>query len=400
MTTRPPLTLFAEFHHSGDHEGAWRLPAAEPARVDDLEYYRKLTETAARGRFDSVFFADFVGYDPLVEHCVRWPYEPTTLLSALASSVPDIGVVATGSTVFDSPEQIARKFATLAQLSGGRAGWNIVTTGAPSAAKSFGRAAAPTHADRYAAAHGVVEHVEKLWSQQWGITGANRPLLVQAGASDTGRDFAARHADVVFTATPDLDAAVQFRSDVRSRAVAVGRHPDSIRVLPGLFVALGSTDREARALRDSLDAGLSDGTVRGVLALYGVPALADLDAPLSDSLGSFGATSGITSRLDVLERIARTLPEPVTLRALVKSIAGSRGHLRFIGTPDAATDLIAEWYERGAADGFVVKFSHNPGGTDAFVDTVIPHLQRRGITPTDYRAESLRDRLFPQETSS
>jgi alkanesulfonate monooxygenase SsuD/methylene tetrahydromethanopterin reductase-like flavin-dependent oxidoreductase (luciferase family) len=393
------LALFAEFHHSGDHEGAWRLPTSEPARVDDVEYYRQLAQTAADGRFDSLFFADFLAFDDQIRHYVRWPFEPTTLLSALAASVPDIGVVATGSTVYSTPEHLARTFATLQDVSDGRAGWNIVTTGALAAARSFGRTGAPEHGDRYAAAHNVVEDVTRSWEQDYGLTGARRPVLVQAGASAAGRDFAARHSEVIFTATPNIESGIAFRQDIRARAAAHGRDPDTVKVLPGVLVVLGDTDSAAQGLRAELDANLSDGTVRGVLASYGVevPA-AGLDAPLSGPLGDAATFNGIKSRLAVLERIAESIDAPVTLRRLVHEIAGSRGHLRQIGTPESVADTLIEWFERGAADGFVVKFSHNPGGARDFVDSVIPILQRRGYFRRDYEGATLRERLNPTST--
>jgi alkanesulfonate monooxygenase SsuD/methylene tetrahydromethanopterin reductase-like flavin-dependent oxidoreductase (luciferase family) len=395
------LALFAEFHHSGDHEGAWRLPTAEPARVNDVDYYRQFAQTAADGKFDSLFFADFLAFDEQSRHYVRWPFEPTTLLSALASSVPDIGVVATGSTVYSDAPHIARTFATLQEASGGRAGWNIVTTGALAAARAYGRSEAPDHGDRYAAAYAVVDQVIRSWADDYGLAGTRRPVLVQAGASDAGRNFAAKHGEVIFTATPDIESGIAFRQDIRARAAAHGRDPDEIRVLPGVLAVLGETEAAARRLRGELDANLSDGTVRGVLASYGVEVPAEgLDQPLSGPLGDAETFNGIKSRLAVLERIAGGIDEPVTLRRLVHEIAGSRGHLRQIGTPESVADTLIEWFERGAADGFVVKFSHNPGGARDFVDGVIPILQKRGHFRKDYEGETLRERLNPGFVSS
>jgi alkanesulfonate monooxygenase SsuD/methylene tetrahydromethanopterin reductase-like flavin-dependent oxidoreductase (luciferase family) len=367
------MKLFAEFHHSGDHEGAWRLPTARPDRTDDASYYVERARLAAQGGFSHVFFADFVGYDPAVRHHVRWPFEPTVLLAAVAASVPDIGVVATGSTVFATPDQLIDTFATLQDVSGGRAGWNIVTAGAPAAAAAFGLGAVPPHDHRYDVADGVVDRVRAAFDE------ASRPLFVQAGASDRGRAFAARHADVVFAATPDRDAARAFRDDLHARAAALGCRPPLL--LPGILVTLGPTPADARRRREDLDDLLTDGTLGVLLHQFGLdlPGVG-LDDPLPD-LAVTAGYEGIRSRGAVLERVARGLGPDVTLRRLVRHVAGSRGHLQHTGTPQGVADVMEDWVRAGAADGFVVKFSHNPGGTEDFVDGVTPLLRRRGLLP-------------------
>ncbi|MEJ2861616.1 LLM class flavin-dependent oxidoreductase [Actinomycetospora flava] len=366
------VKLFAEFHHSGDHEGAWRLPTARPDRTDDASYYVERARIAAGGGFSHVFFADFVGYDPVVRHQVRWPFEPTTLLAAVAATVPDIGVVATGSTVFASPDDLVDTFATLQDVSGGRAGWNIVTAGAPAAAAALGRDAVPAHDARYDAADAVVDHVRAAFTEE------TRPLFVQAGASPRGRTFAARHADAVFAATPDRDAARAFREDLHARAAALGRPAPLL--LPGFLVTLGSTDEEARRRRRQLDDLLSDGTIATLLDQFGLdlPGVG-LDDRLPADLTTGAGFQGIRSRAAVLDAVARELGPDVTLRRLVRHVAGSRGHLQHTGTPEAVAGIIADWVGAGAADGFVVKFSHNPGGAEDFVDGVTPLLRARGL---------------------
>lgn len=365
------MRLFAEFHHSGDHEAAWRLPTARPDRVDDAGYYVERARLAARGGFSDVFFADFVGYDPSVRHQVRWPFEPTTLLAAVAASVPDLGVVATASTVFATPDELIDTFATLQDVSGGRAGWNIVTTGAPAAAAAFGRTV-PAHDDRYDAADHVVDAVRAAFTEQ------TRPLFVQAGASPRGRTFATRHADAVFAATPDQEAARSFRRDLHERAAALGRRPPLL--LPGFLITLGSTTEEARRRRDELDDLLSDGTIGTLLHQFGLdlPGVG-LDDPLPDLVAAGAGHDGIRSRSAVLDTVARKLGPDVTLRRLVRHVAGSRGHLQHTGTPEAVADIMEDWVRGGAADGFVVKFSHNPGGAEDFVDGVTPLLRARGL---------------------
>lgn len=386
------LHLFAEFHHSGDHEAAWRLPSARPDLVTDAGYYTDRAHLAARGRFDAVFFADFVGYDSSVRHHVRWPFEPTTLLGAIGSAVPDIGLVATASTVFGDSDQLVETFATLQQVSGGRAGWNIVTAGAPAAARAIGLDGFPAHDDRYGAADQVVARFHRLWES--GGYGP-RPLLVQAGASDRGREFAARHADVVFAATPTLDEARAFRTDLHRRAGSAGVRPPLL--LPGFLITLGSTVAEARELRTRLDDLLTDENVAGLLRMFGIDPPADgLDGPLPPELAVPGY-AGIRSRAPVLAAIAARLGPDTSLRTLVRHVAGSRGHLQHTGTAEQIGDIMAEWISTGAADGFVVKFSHNPGGAEDFVDGVVPLLQRRGLLPTDYSDQPLVDRIRPPD---
>jgi alkanesulfonate monooxygenase SsuD/methylene tetrahydromethanopterin reductase-like flavin-dependent oxidoreductase (luciferase family) len=384
------LHLFAEFHHSGDHEAAWRLPSARPDLVTSAEYYVDRVRLAAHGRFDAVFFADFVGYDPSVRHHVRWPFEPTTLLGAIGSVVPDIGLVATASTVFGAPEQLVETFAALQQVSSGRAGWNIVTAGAPAAARAIGRGEFPAHDDRYHAAEHVLARFDKLW--QSGGHGP-RPLLVQAGASEQGREFAARHADVVFAATPTAADARAFRADLHRRAGAAGFRPPLL--LPGFLITLGSTVDEAQALRSRLDDLLTDENVAGLLGMFGIePPATGLDGPLPPELADpeFG---GIRSRAPVLAALAARLGPNTSLRTLVRHVAGSRGHLQYTGTAEQVAAIMAEWLDTGAADGFVVKFSHNPGGAEDFVNGVVPLLQRRGVLPMDYTHATLTERIRP-----
>lgn len=394
--TRQHLSLLAEFHHSGDHEAAWRRPTAQPERFADYTYYRDLARTAERGLFDTLFFADFHAFRPSFRHSASWGFEPTSLLAAVAAEVENIGIIATASTVYSQPRTLARTFATLWDQTGGRVGWNIVTAGADAAARSYGLEANPPHADRYRQARGFVGEVLDLWADDafdLGTSATRRPHLVQAGSSADGRDFAGTFAETVFTATPDLESAVAFRDDVRRRAVSHGRNPDSVAVTPGFLVVLGSTEEEALRLRTELDDLLTPGIYNTMLAGFGLSGF-DLDAPLPERLGDIAELRAIRSRVPILERVAAGLERPATFRTLLRSIAGSRGHLTVTGTPEQVVDTMEEWFRGGAADGFVIKFSHNPGGADDFVDHVVPELQRRGLYRREYGADtSLRGRF-------
>ncbi|MFT4126077.1 MAG: LLM class flavin-dependent oxidoreductase [Gordonia sp. (in: high G+C Gram-positive bacteria)] len=371
----PTPLLLADLHHSGDHEAAWRLPGSPVDRLADPGYYVEFARLAADGGFDAVFFVDFIGFDPVVRSVVRWPFEPTTLTTAVLQSVPDIAAVVTASTVFATEDQLHRTFATLDDLSGGRIGWNIVTTGAPAAARAFGGGAVAPHDERYRLADGLVADLVARWTGN----GGRGPVRVQAGSSPAGRDFAARHAEVVFTAAPTRDAAAEFRSDLRRRAERAGRDPDTIRVLPGILTTIGETDDAARALRDTLNALITEHGARRTLAMYGVELPAGhLDAPLPPIVRDPGF-DGIHSRAAVLQSIADDLGEAPRWRDLVNRIAGSRGHLSVTGSGATIAAVMNDWLDAEACDGFVVKFAHSPAGARDFVDQVSPLLTARGI---------------------
>ena len=368
----PTPLLFADIHHSGDHEGAWRLPSSPIERINDPGYYLDFARSVQAGGFDGVFFADFVGYDPLVSSVIRWPFEPTTLAAAILHEVPDLNIVITSSTVFTTPEQLYRTFRTLHALSDGRIGWNIVTTGAPKTARAFGNITVPGHDERYQVADGIVDRLRERW-------GSDRPLLVQAGASDTGRAFAARHADVVFGATPTKDAARAFRTDLRRRAAEAGRDPDEIRFLPGILTTLGATGEEASALRDTLDGLVTEEAARHMLAMYGISMP---PGAFDDAVGALvlePGHNGIRSRAGVLGEIVEKIGPSATWRQLVTTIAGSRGHLSVTGTGADVAAVMNDWLDDEVCDGFIVKFAHSPGGVTDYVASVSPHLNARGI---------------------
>ncbi|WP_144639128.1 LLM class flavin-dependent oxidoreductase [Bordetella genomosp. 13] len=425
------LILGAEFHQSGDHEGGWRMPAAQPWRGTDLSYYQALSRVAERGKMDFVFFADFLAYTPRIRQSVRWELEPLTLLAGIAAATRHIGLVATGSTLYNEPYNLARSFATLDHISGGRAAWNIVTTGEPATAKDFGHASVVPHGERYAHAHEYVHLITSLWdgwqddavtadaargayaepsrihalahdSDHHRLHGAlnlprtpqGRPVLVQAGSSEDGRNFAANHSELVFTAQPTLDYAQAFYSDLRTRAAGFGRDPDSLKVIPGLLTVIGSTDEEAARLREQLDDLLVPSVYATLLGSYGIDlSKHDLDDPLPEKLGDISDFEGIKSRLAIIEHLVRHWNEKLTIRQLVRRLAGSRGHLAVVGTPERIAATMAEWFEQRGADGFIIKSSHLPGGIQDFVDQVVPLLQEAGIYRRDYAGRTLRDHL-------
>lgn len=394
-TTRQGLILFANALVTGHHEAAWRLPTAQAHRLRDITYYQQLAKTAERGGFHALFVADFFVFYEGVAHSPRWELDPLTLLAGVAAVTEQLGLIATGSTSFSSPVEIARAFSTLDHLSGGRAAWNIVTNGEPLAAANFGQDKPEPHALRYQRGAQAVNEVLQLWRGNSGVPRPlqQRPVLVQAGSSPQGRDFAAGFADVVFTAQNTLDDARQFRSDLRARAKLAGRAPGSIKVVPGISPSIGATQAEAQRKKAELDELIGPQASLAWLAGFGIDLSGcALDGPLPFSLGDLDAFEGIKSRYGVIAGVIER-HRPRTVRALLHLLAGSRGHAALTGTPETIAAHIAHWYEQGGADGFMLMPHAFPEDLEVFVDHVVPLLRKRGLLKTFPQHSSLRQRL-------
>jgi FMN-dependent oxidoreductase (nitrilotriacetate monooxygenase family) len=427
-TDRPRLHLNAFLMSTGHHEASWRLPESDPYASTDIEHYKNLARIAERGKLDSVFLADS---PVLMGDPGRRPsgkLEPTVLLTALAGATSRIGLIATASSSYNEPYNLARRFASLDHVSGGRAGWNIVTTAGGDAARNFGLDDTPPHRERYERAADFVDVSTKLWDS-WAddavvadkerglhadpervrridhtgpyfrVEGAlnvprspqGHPLLVQAGSSEDGKDFAARYAEAVFTAQQTLQEAVAFYQDVKRRALALGRDPDTIKILPGIVPVIGDTEAEALALDAELDRLIVPEYAKRQLArtLRLDPAALDLDAELPGDLPTEDEIEGAKSRYTLVVELARR--ERLTVRRLIGRLGGGRGHRTFAGTPVQIADTIEDWYGRGAADGFNVMPAVLPSGLAAFVDRVVPILQERGLFRTEYEGTTLRE---------
>ncbi|MGW7197845.1 LLM class flavin-dependent oxidoreductase [Streptomyces chryseus] len=429
MPTSPPrhLHLNAFLMNAGHHDAAWRHPRTQPERVTDLRYFQELARTAERGLLDSVFLADGLALWGKVRHNALGGFEPLTLLSALAAVTEHIGLIATVSTTFNEPFHTARKFASLDHISGGRAGWNIVTSGTVNEARNFGQDEHLEHGLRYERAREFVEVAVKLWDsweddairldrergvyadtdkvheinhrgEHFGVQGPlnvprapqGHPLLVQAGSSEDGKEFAARYAEAVFTAQQTLADGQSFYKDLKSRLARHGRTEDDLRILPGICPVIGSTEAEAHALEQELtdlqvpEYGLAQ--LSGMLGtdLTGLP----LDGPLPE-LPEERDINGNKSRFTLVAELARR--DGLTLRELIARLGGGRGHRVFAGTPEQTADQLEEWFTQGAADGFNIMAPHLPGGLDDFVDHVVPVLQRRGLFRTEYTGRTLRE---------
>jgi FMN-dependent oxidoreductase (nitrilotriacetate monooxygenase family) len=429
MSKRPgKLHLNAFLMGVGHHEAAWRLPESDPFASTSIEHYKELARIAERGKLDSLFLAD----SPMLWNSIgRRPsgtLEPTVLLTVLSSVTKHVGLIATASTTYNEPYNLARRFATLDIISGGRAGWNIVTTAGIEAARNFNLEELPSHAERYARSTEFVDVSLALWDSWddaaalgdkergiWGdeqkvypprhvgrhfkVEGAlnvprspqGYPLLVQAGSSEDGKALAARYAEAVFTAQQTLGDAQAFYTDLKARAAALGRDPASVLILPGLVPVIGSTEAEARALDEELDRLIKPEYAKSQLAqtLRVKEHDLDLDAELPKDLPDEDAIEGAKSRYTLVVSLARR--ERLTVRQLIGRLGGGRGHRTFAGTPEQVADAMQLWWENGAADGFNVMPPVLPSGLRLFVDQVVPILQKRGLFRLDYEGSTLRE---------
>jgi N-acetyl-S-(2-succino)cysteine monooxygenase len=431
MPAARPLHFNAFIWPNGYHESAWRVVPDDVRGVFALPYYAEIGRIAERGLMDSIFLADNIAIPEYrVTHLPQTQFDPIAVLSALAATTNHIGLIGTGSTTYNNPWDLARRFATLDHLSGGRAAWNIVTTTTPLASAAFGEAAHPEHADRYARAHEFVELVQGVWDG-WGddaVVGdrergvwaersritrptyegryhrsqgilpfprspQGRPVLVQAGQSDAGIGLAARFADLVFSGPPSLEAAVKFRARLHAEAGAHGRDPGQVLVLPALMVTLAGTEAEAQAKARELEE-LASPEFRWQNALYVTghdPDAFDPDRPLPSELydNDRPAPSSGAARFYKLAQQHPDLP----LRDLAQLITGGAAQSHFAGTPEQLADHIVAWQDAGAVDGFTIMGSTLPYALRAFADEVVPILQARGRYRTEYEGSTLREHL-------
>ena len=412
----------------GYHESAWRISTSDVRRVLGLDYWADLARIAERGLLDSVFLADNIAIaEYRATHLPQTQFDPISLLSALAGVTTSIGLIGTGSTTYSQPWDLARRFATLDHLSGGRAGWNIVTTIVSLAGANFGQTH-PSHADRYARAQEFVDVVTRVWDS-WAddaIVGDRRrgiwadrgllhaphfhgqfydvegvlpfprppqghPVLVQAGQSAAGIGLAARYAELVFSGPPTLDAAISFRKRLHSEVKAAGRYPDQVLVTPALMITLADTHARAQERKQELE-DLASPDFRWQNALYTAgldPDAYDPDVPL---LSQLAIQPGSDQRAEQLLEAARKQPT-ASLREVAGSVTGGAAQMDFVGTPEQLAAHMISWQDAGAVDGFTIMGSTLPEELTTFVDHVVPILQRRGRFRTEYSGPTLRDHL-------
>jgi FMN-dependent oxidoreductase (nitrilotriacetate monooxygenase family) len=431
MTASRQLRLGAFMRPVGIHTAWWRYPGAYPDANFNLKHLVRFAQTLERGRFDAFFMADHLGVlnmpmAALKRSATVTSFDPLTLLPALAMFTEHLGLIATASTTFEPPYLIARRFASLDHISGGRAAWNLVTTSNPDSALNFGLTEHMEHGERYRRAREFFDVVTGLWDS-WAEDAFIRdvengiyfdparlhvldhegeflsvrgplniarpiqgwPVIVQAGASEAGRQLAAETAEMIFSpGGGGLAGAREYYADVKGRAAQLGRNPEHIKILPGCLVVVGETIEEAqkkRALLDSLvhpDSGIASLSI----ALGHDASQFDLDGPLPEIPESNASKSG---RERVIDRARR---DNLTVRQLAQ-IAGSYGGLAMVGTSAMIADQMEEWLFSDACDGFNIMFPYVPGGLDDFVDRVVPELQRRRLFRREYEGRTLRENL-------
>jgi FMN-dependent oxidoreductase (nitrilotriacetate monooxygenase family) len=411
----------------GHHEAAWRHPDTHPERITDIRYYQELAQIAERAKLDSIFLADGLATWGRAAHSVIGGLEPFTFLSAVGAVTERIGLIGTVSTTYNEPFHVARKFASLDHISNGRAGWNIVTSGGEMEALNFSKEEHLEHAQRYRRAQEFLEVTTSLWDSwdddariadkksgryadpdkvrsidhrgEWfsvkGPLNVPRPpqgypLLVQAGSSEDGRAFAARNAEAIFTAQQTLEDAQEFYSDVKSRAARYGRNPDYLKILPGIGATIGATEAEAKEKEEFLHSFINFERGAGMLAYFLKQDVStiDLDGPVPP-FPPVEQVNGMKSRSQLIDELARR--ENLTVRQLIRRLAGGRGHRTFAGTAVQVADQLEEWFTQGAADGFNIMPPILPDGLHDFVNLVVPELQRRGLFRTEYTGTTLRE---------
>lgn len=412
------------------HTGAWRYPGAYPDANFNFKHLKEFAQRLEAAKFDAFFMADHLAVlnmpvEALKRSQTVTSFEPFTLLSALAAVTDRIGLVATASTTFDEPYHVARRFASLDHISAGRAGWNIVTTANPDAALNFGLDEHVEHGERYRHAREFYDVVTGLWDsfaddaftrdvesgqffdptkmhvlnhkgEELSVRGPLNiarppqgwPVIVQAGQSEPGRQLAAETAEVVFCSPRDLPAAQSLYADIKGRMAAVGRDPDSLKILPAAFIVIGDSIEEARAKRALLDSLVHyDSAVASLSIALGHDASGfDPDGPLPEIPETNASKTG---RAQVLKF---TQEEQLTVRQLAQRYGGYAG-LAFVGTPETIADEMAQWLTARGSDGFNIVFPYLPQGLDDVVDRLVPELQRRGIFRRDYEGATLREHL-------
>ncbi|OAB37812.1 monooxygenase [Paenibacillus macquariensis subsp. defensor] len=426
MAKQKKLKLGAIIHGVGGNPAAWRHNDVPSDASVNFNYYKEQALSAQAGKFDLVFIADGLYItEKSIPHFLN-RFEPITILSALAAVTSNIGLVGTLSTSYSEPFTVARQFSSLDHISGGRAGWNLVTSPLEGSAKNYSKEGHPSHPERYRIADEYLEVTKGLWDsweddafirdkesgvffdpeklhalehkgEFFSVEGPlniarskqGQPVIFQAGSSEDGKDLAGKGADAVFTGHGNIEDAKKFYADVKKKASEYGRSPDEVLIFPGIGPIVGRTEEEAERKYQEIASLV---TIENALNYLGrffehhdfsqYP----LDAPFPD-LGDLGANS-FRSGTDKIKQDAKE--HHLTLREVALGALTPRGN--FIGTPEKIADLVQQWFEEEAADGFIIATGVPSGLTD-FVELVVPILQERGIYRTEYESDTLRGNL-------
>jgi N-acetyl-S-(2-succino)cysteine monooxygenase len=428
---RGHIHLGGFFHPTGNHVAAWLHPEAQIDAGVNFRHYVELAQTAEQAKFDLIFVADAAATrDGNLAALKRWPqymayFDPTMLMAGIAACTTHIGLVATASTSFNEPYNIARRFASLDWISAGRAGWNVVTSSQPAEYRNFGIKAMPPHGERYARAREFVDVCRGLWDSWeddafvrdrasalyfdprklhrlrhdgkfFSVHGPlnvarppqGHPVLANAGVSDTGREFAAAVAEIVFTPLLTLDQAQTLYRDLKGRMDKYGRRPEHLKVMPGLNAIVGRTEEEAEEIHQRLQSQIHPDVGRQLLSTDLGVDLSDVpvDGPLPYDL----IDTAVAQRKMLVDRAKAG---NLTIRELYLQYAGARGQRTVKGSPRRIADEMEEWFLKEGVDGFLIQPPYLPGGLKIFVELVVPELQRRGLFRTEYEGRTLRDRL-------
>lgn len=426
MGNRKQIKFGAIIHGVGGNISGWRHPEVPSDASVSLDFYKRQALTAEKGKFDLVFIADglYINEKSIPHFLNR--FEPITILSALATVTSKIGLVGTLSSSYSEPFNVARQFGSLDQISGGRAGWNVVTSPLEGSAGNFGRSHHPTHDERYEIAEEYLEVVRGLWDsweddafvrdkaagvffdpsklhrldhqgKHFSVTGPlniarsrqGHPVIFQAGSSESGKNLAAKGADAVFTGHETIEEAKAFYKDVKQRTVAAGRSADDIVILPGIGPIIGKTAEEAERKYEELAGLVSiDNALNYLGRFFEHHDFSQylLDEPFPE-IGDLGSNS-FRSGTDKIKKSAKE--KGLTLRQVALQSATPR--TPFIGTPERIADLIEQWHAEEAADGFIIH-THIPSGLEDFVNEVVPILRERGLYRVDYESSTLRGNL-------
>ena len=428
--TKKQMKLGAFINLPGQHVASWRYPSTGSNRTFDLDYLIELAKTAERGKFDTIFFADVFGQTLAENSPSALKLDPVIILSALAAVTKNIGLTATLTTTYNEPFHVARKFSAIDHLSKGRAAWNVVTSANASESFLFGKEKHLEHATRYERAEEFVDVVKKLWFSiedealvidkekgqfldlekvhpvdhegKWfkvqgtldsPSTPQGHPVIVQAGSSEAGKELAAKTAEVIFTAWQTLEDAQIFYRDVKGRLAKYGRQPDDLKIMPGVFITVAKTEKEALAKQKELNSYILPEVGLAYLSNFiGVDLTGyDVNAPLPN-FGEMEDKTNPQIRTNIIRDIAAR-ENLHTLREVYERIAGARGHREIVGTPEQIVDQLEEWFLNEGADGFNIMPPTFPEGFNDIVDLVIPELQRRGLFRTEYESNTLRGNL-------
>ncbi|QAY65321.1 LLM class flavin-dependent oxidoreductase [Paenibacillus protaetiae] len=426
MSTKRQIKLGAIIHGVGSSTSLWRHPDIQADASINIDFYKKQALKAEEGKFDLLFIADglYINEKSIPHFLNR--FEPITILSALASITTNIGLVGTLSTSYSEPFTVARQFASIDHISGGRAGWNVVTSPLEGSALNFSKKEHPTHDQRYRIAEEYLEVAKGLWdsweddafvrNKETGVffdpskmhrlnhegeffsvqgplniarSKQGHPVVFQAGSSDSGRRLAAKTADAVFTGHETIEEAKAFYSDVKKRAAEFGRSADEILIFPGIGPIIGQTAEEAERKYQEVADLVSIEDALQYLGRY-FDHLDFSQFPLDEPFPDLGE-AGKNSFRSTTDRIKQKAKEKgLTLRQVAREAATPRS--RFIGTPEQIADQVQQWFEEGAADGFIIG-GGVPNALEDFVEQVVPILQARGLYRTEYESDTLRGNL-------